>query len=127
MAYPDLLYKGQYTLKRVLTMPMDPALTKSDIGNFVMINATGVVVAATVDAAQFMVLRTVNANDNICTVDFSGVHSFKATAAIAAGVAVTVGATTDYVKAGAGTEVTKCITLTQATAADEDVAVFFLI
>jgi len=106
---------------------MDPALTKSDIGNFVMINATGVVVAATVDAAQFMVLRTVNANDNICTVDFSGVHSFKATAAIAAGVAVTVGATTDYVKAGAGTEVTKCITLTQATAADEDVAVFFLI
>lgn len=126
MAYPDLLYKGQYTLKRVLTMPMDPALTKSNIGNFVMINATGVVVAATADAAQFMVLRTVNANDNICTVDFSGVHSFKATAAIAAGVAVTVGATTDYVKAGAGTEVTKCITLTEATT-DEDVAVFFLI
>ncbi len=107
-------------------MPMDPALTKSNIGNFVMINATGVVVAATADAAQFMVLRTVNANDNICTVDFSGVHSFKATAAIAAGVAVTVGATTDYVKAGAGTEVTKCITLTEATT-DEDVAVFFLI
>jgi len=127
MAYPELLYKGQYTLKRVLTMPMDPTLTKGDIGNFVAMDANGVVGKAAADADQFMVLRTVNANDNICTVDFSGVHSFKATAAIEAGKPVTVGATADYIKAGAGTETTKCITLTAATAADEDISVFFLI
>ena len=126
MAYPELLYKGQYTLKRVLTMPMVATLTKADIGNFVAMNAEGVVIQAPADATQFMVLRTVNSKDNICTVDFSGVHTFKATAAIDAGQSVVVGATPDKVKAGSA-DVTTCITLTKAIAADEDVSVFFLI
>ena len=127
MAYPELLYKGQYTLKRVLTMPMVPALSKANIGQLVTINDAGVVDLASEGDKQFMVLRTVNGNDNICTVDFSGVHSFKATAATVAGAAVTVGADAETIKVGDGSELTKCITLAPATAAGEDVPVFFLI
>jgi hypothetical protein len=126
MSYPELLYKGQYTLKRVLTMPVDPNLSKAEIGTFVSIDPTGGhVVAAAADAKQFMVLRTVNSNDNICTVDYSGVHTFKASGAISAGDAICP-AGADTVKTGAGDETTKCIALTPA-ASGEDVHVFFLI
>ena len=127
MAYPELRYRGQYTLKRVLTMPMDPALVKDNIGQLVTIGDTGVVTLAAEGAKQFMVLRTVNANDNICTVDFSGVHTFKSTGAIVAGAVVTVGADAETIKIGDGSEATKCIVLAPAAAAGEDVPVFFLI
>ena len=127
MAYPELRYRGQYTLKRVLTMPMNPALVKDNIGQLVTIGANGVVSLAAPDAKQFMVLRTVNANDNICTVDFSGVHTFKSTGAIVAGAVVTVGADAKTIKIGDGSETTKCIVLAPAAAAGEDVPVFFLI
>ena len=125
MAYPELLYKGQYTLKRVLTMPMDPSLTKDDIGKFVTLNATGAVILAPADAGFFGVLRTVNLNDNICTVDFSGVHNFEASAALAPGDAVIPNSSTQ-VKKAAGGEVTSCVALT-AAASGENVPVFFLI
>jgi len=121
--YPELLYKGQYTLKRVLTMPMVPSLTKDDIGKLVSLDSTGTVRLALEDAVFFGVLRTVNNNDNICTVDFSGVHQFKSTAGIDAGKAVVPGGTPENVKEGTGA--TKAVTLTQV-AAGELVSVFFL-
>ena len=122
MAYPNLLYRGQYTLKRVLTMPASSSLTTSDIDKLVTVDATGEVILAPADATFFGVLRTVNTNDNICTVDFSGVHNFTASGDIDAGKEV-IPAGDLSVKAGTG--VSTAITLTQA-ADGEDVAIFFL-
>ena len=102
MSYPNILYKGQYTLKRVLTMPADAAITTADIGKLVTVNATGAIILAVADTAFFGVLRTVNTKDNIATVDFSGVHEFEASGAIAAGAALTTAGDTT-VKTGTGT------------------------
>ena len=122
MAYPTILYKGQYTLKRVLTMPAAVTLTIADIGKLVTVDASGIVVLAPADATFYGVLRTVNEKDNVATVDFSGVHEFEASADIDAGTQVIpAGSTT--VKAGSGA--TTAVTLVQA-AAGEKVQIFFL-
>jgi len=130
MAYPQILYKGQYTLKRVLTMPADAAITAADIGKAVIPDATGNIVLATDLALFFGVLRTINVNDNVCTVDFSGVHEFTAEGAIAAGQALVPSGVlgTHMIIDGVGvlaTATTKAIALN--TAADtEKVQIFFL-
>ncbi len=128
MAYPNLLYKGQYTLKRVLTMPADVAITAADIAKLVELDATGNVVVATADAPFFGVLRTINVNDNICTVDFSGVHEFTASGTIAAGDTV-IPASGITVKADAvgASAVAQSKAVALVAAADtEKVQVFFL-
>jgi hypothetical protein len=125
MAYPNLLYRGQYTLKRVLTMPAAVALTSSDIDKLVTVDATGEVILAPADAKFFGVLRTINTKDNICTVDFSGVHEFEASAAIDAGADV-IPAGELTVKAGSGAGISKAVALTQAAAAGDRVQIFFL-
>ena len=124
VTYPGIVYKGQYTLKRVLTMPVNNAagITIADIGKLVTVNAAGEVIKAPADATFFGILRSFNANDNVATVDFSGVHEFTASGAIDAGTQV-IPAGAGSVKAGAGISV--LVTLTQA-ADGEDVAVFFL-
>ena len=66
-------------------MPADAAIVAADIGKLVTVNASGNVILAAADAPFFGVLRTINVNDNICTVDFSGVHEFTASGAIAPG------------------------------------------
>jgi len=117
MAYPSILYKGQYTLKRVLTMPADAAITIADIGKLVTLNATGNIIVATVNSQFFGVLRTVNVNDHIATVDFSGVHEFVASGAITAGAAVIVhnGTTVKADAAGAAAvAITKAVALVTA-------------
>ncbi len=130
MAYPNILYKGQYTLKRVLTMSSDAAITADDIGKTVTPNATGDIVL-TGDGALFHgVLRTVNVNDNVCTVDFSGVHEFTAAGAVVPGqLLVPSGILGTQVKAdGVGvlaTATTKVVALT-AAADTELVQVMFL-
>jgi len=128
MAYPNILYKGQYTLKRVLTMPADAAIVIADIGKLVELDATGNVVVATVDAPFFGVLRTINVNDNVCTVDFSGVHEFTASGIIAAGDTVIpasgVAVKADAVGASAVAQ-SKAVALV-AAADTEKVQVFFL-
>jgi hypothetical protein len=123
MAYPNILYKGQYTLKRVLTMPADAALTIADIGKLVTLDATGNVVVAADGETFYGVLRTINVNDNVATVDFSGVHEFTASGAITPGQAVIV-AGAEAVKAGAP-GLTRTVALV-AAADGEPVQVFFL-
>lgn len=125
MAYPNLLYRGQYTLKRVLTMPASASLTAGDIDKLVSLDpTTGEVVIAPDQADFFGVLRTVNVNDHICTVDFSGVHEFTASGAIQAGDPVVPGGTDGlHVTNQDGT--TACVALT-AAADGEKVQVFFL-
>lgn len=124
MAYPKILYKGQYTLKRVLTMPADAALTIADIGKLVTVDAAGNIVLAPADVAFFGVLRTVNVNDHIATVDFSGVHEFIADGAVTAGDAVLPGAAVDKVKSGTAS-ITTAVALVSA-ADGEEIQVFFL-
>ena len=128
MSYPTIKYKGQYTLKRVLTMPADVSLTIADIGKIVTLNATGTVILATGDEEFFGVLRTVNITDNIATVDFSGVHEFEASGAIEAGkIVIPVdGVSVKADAAGAsGVAATKAVALT-AAADTEKVQIFFL-
>lgn len=128
MAYPDILYKGQYTLKRVLTMPADVAITIADIGKLVTLNASGNIIVATANAPFFGVLRTVNVNDHIATVDFSGVHEFVASGAITAGNGVIVHSGTAVKADAAGAAAvatTKAVAL--VTAADTaNVQILFL-
>ena len=130
MAYPNILYKGQYTLKRVLTMPADAAITIADIGKTVIPDATGNIVLSTDGALFYGVLRTINVNDNVCTVDFSGVHEFTAAGAVAAGQAIVPsGILGTHVKIdGVGTlatATTKAVALNTATDT-EKVQIFFL-
>ena len=128
MAYPNMLYKGQYTLKRVLTMPSDVAVTADHIGMLVTLNAAGDVIVCTGDELFYGVLRTVNVNDNVCTVDFSGVHEFTASGTIVPG-GLLVPATGSTIKVdGVGvlaTATTKVVALT-AAADTELVQVMFL-
>jgi len=123
MAYPNILYKGQYTLKRVLTMPADAGITINDIGKLVTLDANANVVLAPADATFFGVLRTVNVNDHVATVDFSGVHEFTASGTINPGDAVIV-AGVDSVKAGTA-GLTRAVALVGA-ADTENVQIFFL-
>jgi len=126
MAYPNLRLDGQYGLKRVLTLPNAGALTASDLGKLVALDATGGVVAAPANAKFFGTLKTVT-SDNFVTVDFSGVVKITASAAIVAGAAV-VPSGSDKVKA-VTTEVmtTKCVALTAAAADGDEFSAFFLI
>jgi len=128
MAYPNLLYKGQYTLKRVLTMPADVAIVAADIAKLVTIDATGNVILATADAPFFGVLRTINVNDNICTVDFSGVHEFAASGTITAGqTVIPAGATSVKADAAGASAVAQSKAVALVGVADtEAVQVFFL-
>jgi hypothetical protein len=128
MAYPNLLYKGQYTLKRVLTMPLDTSgteLTKADIAKTVSLNSGGDVVIGAADAPFWGVLRTVNNNDHIATVDFSGVHSFEANGAIQVGDPVAPDGAGSVKKAADSSAATTAVALT-AAANGEDVSIFFL-
>jgi len=122
MAYPTIKYKGQYTLKRVLTIPANTSLTVALIGALVTLNATGEVIEAPVDAEFFGVLRTLNTNDNVATVDFSGVHEFEASEAIDAGKEV-IPASGTTVKLGTG--VSTAVSLNQA-ASGEKLSIMFL-
>lgn len=126
MAYPSILYKGQYTLKRVLTMPASAGLTIADIGKLVTLeDTTGNVVIAGDQEKFFGVLRTINEKDHVATVDFSGVHEFIASGAINAGDPVAPGgATGDTVVSQDGAR-TACVALTPA-ADGEKIQVFFL-
>lgn len=128
MAYPNLLYKGQYTLQRVLTMPLDTTgteLTKSDIAKTVSLNAAGDVIIGAAQAGFWGVLRTVNNNDHIATVDFSGVHSFVANGAFVPGDLVAPDGAGSVIKATDGSGATGAVALT-AAADGEDVSIFFL-
>ena len=128
MAYPSILYKGQYTLKRVLTMPAKNTLTTDDIGSLVTLDANGDVILAAADAQFFGVLRTINTNDYVCTVDFSGVHELTASGAITAGTTIIpAGATTVKADATGATAVAQTKAVALITAADtEKVQIFFL-
>jgi len=128
MAYPSILYKGQYTLKRVLTMPADVAITIADIGKLVTLNAAGNVIVAAANAPFFGVLRTINVNDYIATVDFSGVHEFVASGAITAGAAVIVhnGTTVKADAAGASAVATTKAVALVTVASGANVQILFL-
>lgn len=130
MAYPELRYKGQYTLQRVLTMPLvnGAALTIADIAKTVSLNATGEVIIGAAGANFWGVLRTVNANDDIATVDFSGVHEFAAAGTIAVGDRVVPDGAGSVRKYAVATDLecaTAAVALTGA-ADTESVSIFFL-
>jgi len=129
MAYPTLRLDGQYTLKRVLTLPnnVGAALTTADIGKLVSLNATGEVVLAVQDAGFFGILRTV-ASDGFVTVDFSGVHKITASAAIVPGARlIPTGTGNKVVTVGSQTPTTALVALDAAAADGDLVSAFFLI
>jgi len=130
MSYPEIRYKGQYTLQRVLTMPLPAAapLVAADIAKTVSLNASGEVILGA-DAANFWgVLRTVNSNDGIATVDFSGVHEFAAAGTIAVGDRVVpdgAGSVRAYV-VGTDLECASAAVALSGAADTESVSIFFL-
>jgi len=129
MAYPTLRLDGQYTLKRVLTLPnnIGTPLTIDDIGSLVSIDATGAVVKAVQDAGFFGILRTV-ASDGFVTVDFSGVHKLIASAAIVPGARlIPTGTSGKVVTVGSQTPTTALVALDAAAADGDEVSAFFLI
>ena len=128
MAYPTLRLEGQYTLKRVLTLPnnIGSPLTIAEIGTLVSLNATGEVVTATEDAGFFGILRTVS-SDGFVTVDFSGVHKVKASAAIVPGDKLIPTGTDGKVVTVAAQKTSTTFVALNAAAADGDlVSAFFL-
>jgi len=124
MAYPNLILDGQYSLKRVLTLP-NGGVTVANLGELVSLDSDGGVVAAVAGALFFGKLKTVT-SDGFVTVDFSGVVKVTASAAIAAGTAV-LPSGSNQVKA-VSTEVlpTALVTLTAAAAAGDVVSALFL-
>lgn len=130
MAYPQIRYKGQYTLKRVLTMPADPSLTKDDIGKLVTPNSNGVVVLPHLNVTFFGILRSINTNDNVCTVDFSGIHQVVAKDVVEIGAAVIPNGSNKVITkptSGSGMAPgTIAIALEEATADGDEIAIFFL-
>ncbi len=133
MAYPNLRLDGQYTLKRVLTLPNNSAspMVAADINYPCAMNAAGeVILVPAADQAFWGILRAVE-SDGFCSVDFSGVHILKTDATISAGIAVTVNdglvvAATNP-DASAVSFATNAVTLTASTGtADEDITVFIL-
>ena len=109
-------------------MPADVAIVAADIAKLVTVNATGDVILAAADVPFFGVLRTINVNDNICTVDFSGVHEFAASGAITAGqTVIPAGATSVKADAAGASAVAQSKAVALVGAADtEAVQVFFL-
>ena len=93
MSYPTLRLDGQYTLKRVLTLPNNAAaaLTQlDDLNKPVTMNAAGeVVLTSAVQTPFWGILRAVE-SDGFVSVDFSGVHVLTTDTAISAGTAVTI-------------------------------------
>lgn len=127
--YPSLRLDGQYTLKRVLTLPNNATtpLTAADIGTMVTLNTDGLVVKPSAGETPFFgILRSV-ATDGFVTVDFSGVHQVLSGAAVNAGVKVTSNASAKAITATAGVvHVTDAVSLTKATAADQTISIMFL-
>lgn len=127
--YPTLRLDGQYTLKRVLTLPNNATtpLTADNIGTPVTLSADGLIVAPNAAETAFWgILRSV-AGDGFVTVDFSGVHILTSGAAINAGVRATVNAAGKIVAAtDAVVHATNVVVLTKATAADQSISIMFL-
>jgi len=127
MAYPLLRLDGQYTLKRVLTLPNNSStpLVAADLNGPVSINAAGEVIANPAAEQTFWgILRAVE-SDGFVSVDFSGVHILTTDAAIDAGTSVTVNA--GKVIATTGSTATKAVALSASTGtADESITVFIL-
>ena len=129
MAYPTLRLDGQYTLKRVLTLPNNTSapLTIANIGQLVSLDSTGAVVLAAQDATFFGILRTV-ASDGFVTVDFSGVHKLIASAAINPGDRlIPTGTAGKVVTVTTQTPTTALVALDAAAADGDEVSAFFLI
>ncbi len=133
MAYPTLRLDGQYTLKRVLTLPNNSstAMTTDDIGKPCTINAAGEVIATTAAEQPFWgILRAVE-SDGYVSVDFSGVHILTTDATISAGTAVTINDGKVVAATNPDTSAvsfaTNAVALTASTGtADEDITVFIL-
>jgi len=129
MAYPTLRLDGQYTLKRVLTLPnnIGTPLTIDDIGSLVSLDSTGAVVSAVADAGFFGILRTVS-SDGFVTVDFSGVHKLTASAAVVPGDRlIPTGTAGKVVTVTTQTPTTALVALDAAAADGDEVSAFFLI
>ena len=128
MAYPTLRLDGQYTLKRVLTLPnnVGSALTVANIGELVSLNVTGEVILAAANAGFFGILRTVS-SDGFVTVDFSGVHKVTASAAVVPGARlIPTGTAGKVVTIVAQTPGTTLVALDAAAADGDTVSAFFL-
>lgn len=134
MAYPNLRLDGQYTLKRVLTLPNGTGtpMVADDIGKPCTINTDGEVVACSAAQTPFWgILRAVE-SDGYVSVDFSGVHKLVTDATIAAGTPVTINASGKVVAAtnpdaSAVSFATNAVSLTASTGtADESITVFIL-
>ena len=133
MSYPNLRLDGQYTLKRVLTLPNNTgtAMVADDIGKPCSMNAAGEIVANPAAEQTFWgILRAVE-SDGFVSVDFSGVHILITDATIAAGTKVTVNA--GKVVAATNADTSAVVTATNAVAltasggtSDEDITVFIL-
>ena len=129
MAYPTLRLDGQYTLKRVLTLPNNTSapLTIANIGQLVSLDSTGAVVLAAQDATFFGILRTVS-SDGFVTVDFSGVQKLIASAAINPGDRLIPTGSNNQVAVVADQKpTTAVVALDAAAAAGDEVSAFFLI
>ncbi len=133
MSYPTLRLDGQYTLKRVLTLPNNTgtAMVQADIGKPCAMNAAGEITAVGAGEAPFWgILRAVE-SDGFVSVDFSGVHKLTTDATITAGTAVTINAGKVVEATNPDTSAvsfaTRAVSLTATTGtADESITVFIL-
>jgi len=100
---------GQYSLKRVLTLP-NGGVTVANLGELVSLDSDGGVVAAVAGALFFGKLKTVT-SDGFVTVDFSGVVKVTASAAIAAGTAVLPSGSNQVTAAAAAGDVVSALFL----------------
>ena len=128
MAYPTLRLDGQYTLKRVLTLPNNastPLVKNRDEGKLVSFAADGSMVLAAANAKSFAAVKAVE-SDGFVSVDFTGVYKVTASGAIAAGSAVIPSGSNKVKAVTTENMVTHAVALTPAAADGDVISIFFL-
>lgn len=125
MAYPIIRLDGQYTLKRVLTLPNSSLVKNKDEGKLVSFDATGAIVLAAANAKTFAVAKAIE-SDGFVSVDFTGVYKVKASAAITAGAAVIPSGSNKFKAVTTENMATNAIALTPAAADGDSISIFFL-
>lgn len=125
MAYPIIRLDGQYTLKRVLTLPNSSLVKNKDEGKLVSFDATGAIVLATANAKTFAVAKAIE-SDGFVSVDFTGVYKVTASGAIVPGAAVIPSGSNKVKAVTTENMATTAIALTPAAADGDVISIMFL-
>jgi len=128
MAYPTLRLDGQYTLKRVLTLPNSvstPLVKNQDEGKLVSFATDGTLVLAAANAKAFAVVKAIE-SDGYVSIDFTGVYKVTASAAIVPGTAVIPSGSNKVKAVTTENMATSAIALTPAAADGDVISIMFL-